>query len=88
MCKFCDNLTERKMRENWYSDPELGRWMSEYTVALVIHQWYQKRGKQSASRTIDFRSKGLGYKLNYCPECGKSLINKRKRKDDNYGKET
>ncbi len=75
MCKFCDNLSERKERENLYGyfDPELGRWIQEYTVALVIHSWYQKRGKKSAFRTVDFRNKGLGYKLNYCPECGKEL---------------
>jgi hypothetical protein len=75
MCKFCDSLAEIKERENFYgySDPELGRWMNEYTVALVIHGWYQKRGKKSASRTVDFRNKGLGYKLNFCPECGKKI---------------
>lgn len=75
MCKFCDSLAERKERRNWYgySNPELGRWMHEYTVALVIHSWYQKCGKKSASRTVDFRNKGLGYKLNFCPECGKEL---------------
>ena len=45
----------------------------EYTVALVSHTWSVSRGKRSASRTVDFRNKGLGYKLNYCPECGKEL---------------
>lgn len=74
-CKFCSNLNEYKERRNWYgyNDPELGRWKQQYTVALVIHSWYEKRGKKSASRTTDYRNKGLGYKLNYCPECGTKL---------------
>ena len=70
-CKFCSNLFEHKKRS--YTDPELGKWKQEYTVALVIHSWYEKRGKKSASRTTDYRNKGLGYKLNYCPECGVKL---------------
>ena len=42
MCEFCDSIVERKEHGNWYgySDSELGRWMNEYTVALVIHSWY------------------------------------------------
>ena len=80
MCKFCESMERNKEVERtargWATDAELleyGKWMNEYTVAIVIHSWYQKRGKKSASRTVDFRNKGLGYKLNFCPECGKKI---------------
>ena len=70
------NKEVERTARGWATDAELleyGKWMNEYTVAIVIHSWYQKRGKKSASRTVDFRNKGLGYKLNFCPECGKEL---------------
>lgn len=80
MCKFCDameyNKEALKTVRGWATDAELaefGRWMTEYTVAIVKRSWYQKKGKKSASRTIEYRNKGLGYKLNYCPECGRKL---------------
>ena len=45
----------------------------EYTVALVIRDWFPSAGKKNASRSIHYRNKGLGYKLNFCPECGKEI---------------
>lgn len=80
MCKFCESMARNKERykivRGWATDAELeefGKWMNEYTVAIVIRSWYQKKGKKAASRTIEFRNKGLGYELNYCPECGRKL---------------
>ena len=80
MCKFCESMECNKEVEGtarrWATDAELleyGKWMTEYSVAIVKRSWYQKRGKKSADRTIQFRNKGLGYKLKYCPECGKRL---------------
>lgn len=29
--------------------------------------------KRHAGRTTDYRNRGIGYKLNYCPECGRKL---------------
>lgn len=48
----------------------------EITVAMVIRTYYPGH-KRQASRTTDYRSQGCGYKLNYCPECGKKLNSKR-----------
>lgn len=80
MCKFCESMECNKEVERtargWATDAELleyGKWMIEYSVAIVKRSWYQKRGKKSAHRTIQFRNKGFGYKLKYCPECGKEL---------------
>ncbi len=80
MCKFCeamaDNKEVEKTARSWATDAELkqfGRWMTEYTVAILKRSWYQKKGKKNASRTIQYRSNGLGFELNFCPECGRKL---------------
>ena len=71
-CKFCESFEFEKQIHN---DPRLKQ---AYNVALVIHQWRADRPKSTAGRTVDYRHKGLGYKLKYCPECGINLRNKKK----------
>ena len=52
----------------------------EYSVALVIRSWKPKyRTKRHAGRVVDYRNQGIGYKLNFCPECGKRLVGNGKR---------
>ena len=79
-CEFCDKLelldfiddiikTERKTNKA----PKL---YSERTVAIVIRKWTKEKGKRHAGRTTDYRHLGLGYKLNFCPECGRKLKEK------------
>ena len=79
-CEFCQALKISKhVNEiiNSRQEPDeresIGKYMCECTVALVIHNWYKKLGKKTAGRSTDYRYRGLGYKLNYCPECGKKL---------------
>ena len=76
-CKFCEALQTRKQIHEFLSendkDKELGKYMAEYTVAIVERTWYKKRGKRSCGRTTDYRHRGLGYALNFCPECGRKL---------------
>ena len=75
-CKFCETFDFYKQI---MSDPlpfhteKPITMCDEYTVAMVIHHWYKDRGKKSASRTTNYRYRGLGFKLRYCPECGKKL---------------
>lgn len=76
-CKFCEAMeTNRHVEEisrSWTTDAELkryGRFMVEYSVAIVKRSWYRKMGKKKAGRTVEFRYRGLGFELNYCPECG------------------
>ena len=83
-CKFCDAMkTNRQVEEisrSWATDDELGqfgRYMVEYTVAIVKRSWYRKRGKRASNRTVEFRYRGLGFKLNYCPECGADMRGKQ-----------
>ena len=72
-CKFCEAMKVNRQCDKINQSPNelvYGKSMSEYTVAIVAHHWYSKMGKRTASRTTDYRHMGLGYKLNYCPECG------------------
>lgn len=78
-CVFCTALKLTKRIHKFSAEraildnPELGKYCSEYTVALVQHTWYKAYGKRHAGRTVDYRHRGLGYKLRYCPECGRKL---------------
>jgi len=83
MCKFCQSLHEikecHKIAQGWATEDEIrkhGKYMQELTAAIVDRTWYQKHGKKSSGRTVHFRNQGIGFKLNYCPECGR-LLNSR-----------
>ena len=71
MCKFCEDLEFSKQldAESEYAD----KFKQAYTVAMVKRQWLKGRSKRTASRSVGFRYRGIGYDLNYCPECGKDL---------------
>lgn len=79
-CRFCAalkssmrvNQTSREVDKLYY--PDIGLWHAEFTVALVKRGWHGRLGKRSAGRTTDYRYRGLGYELNYCPECGRRLL--------------
>lgn len=71
-CKFCEALqTHKNIRQfnNANFEPKL---YEEYNVALVIRSW-TKGNKRMAGRTTDYRYRGIGFKLNYCPECGRKV---------------
>lgn len=68
-CAFCERMALAKFIE----DKIYCGYRHEYTVALVDRHWTRERGKRNAVRGVDFRWRGLGFKLNYCPECGRKL---------------
>ena len=79
-CAFCEAYKSKRQADaitDQYQDKEdreqYGKRMYDYTVALVQHHWYKKLGKRTAGRTTDYRNKGLGFKLNFCPECGRRI---------------
>ena len=75
-CKFCESLQDWSQIHEFNNRdiPKEEETKHEYTVALVIHSWCPKyKTKRQAGRTVDYRNQGLGYKLNYCPECGRKL---------------
>lgn len=72
-CKFCETLRSWKQVKSMDSGSK-----QEYTVALVVRSWKPpKRPKFRASRVTDFWNEGMGYKLNFCPECGRALQKKQ-----------
>ena len=80
-CTFCGRLDEwREMNKLMRQDArEAGRgdYRHEYKVVLVIRSWHADRPKRRAGRTVDFRNMGIGFELNYCPECGRYLRRRR-----------
>ena len=53
----------------------------EFSVGMVARLFIKGRRGSTATVT-DYRTKGCGYKLNFCPECGKAMVIKIGR----YGK--
>ena len=47
----------------------------DWTVALCERSWTKEDGKKYAFKHLILKSEtyGIGYKLNYCPECGRKL---------------
>lgn len=72
-CKFCKELEMAISSAEKWNENDVKPLFYEYTVALVSHYWTKERGKENAGRTTDYRHKGLGYELNFCPECGKKI---------------
>ena len=71
-CAFCETLqTYKHIRSinNEHFEPKL---FEEYNVALVVRCW-KKGNKRMAGRTTDYRYRGIGFKLNFCPECGRRI---------------
>lgn len=94
MCRFCDALDVNKLcykiARKCDKDQELklyGPWKAEYRTAIVIRSWYEKKGKKSASRTVDYGGNGIGFALNYCPECGRELkktnVSSKRKENEN-----
>lgn len=63
-CAFCESLNFKREFEKHCSLPIL------FTVALVDH--LVCGNGRLAGRTTDYNG-GDGYKLNFCPECGRRL---------------
>lgn len=74
MCKFCE-----AMESCWRGDtilkkhdPDVER---RYSVAIVKRTFFKGRKGCSGSST-DYRYRGCGYELNFCPECGRKITKK------------
>ena len=83
MCKFCESLNYEKQyaRESNRNRDKEDKLKHSYNVALIRHTWTKRKGKRKACRTVDYRNQGIGYQLNYCPECGRMLKRKMKSKE-------
>lgn len=67
-CEFCENLEFQKVLDS--ANNEI---INAYSVAFVVRSWTEAKGEERAGRITDYRDKGKGYQLNYCPECGRKI---------------
>ena len=73
-CKFCEALDRYKRVEATIRDyePEVSFRLS----AAIVRRKFIKGRRGCQSSFTDYRNKGCGYELNYCPECGRDLRKK------------
>lgn len=69
-CTFCEAIALQRFVEERYNKPAgIGMVLS---AAIVSHAVVNGR---KCGRTTDYMKDGKGYKLNYCPSCGKRVKN-------------
>lgn len=70
-CKFCEAMEayKRMNRKHKKSEPGIDH---RYSVAIVIRV-FRKGIRGCCSTGTDYRHRGCGYALNYCPECGRKM---------------
>lgn len=77
-CEFCGTLAAKKTvydfkRKRPIMFGEEAKKMQEYRVAFVTRYWDKGNKRESSQYTAEWGRGGRGYKLNYCPECGRKL---------------
>lgn len=81
-CDFCRSLEGKKFFVKYYNkklkEIEAPKIRCEMSVAIVQRTWHEGVSKKHAGTETHYRCRGIGYKLNYCPECGKYLRKRRK----------
>ena len=68
MCKFCEAMQCHRQVDAILKkhDPDMSH---KYSVAIVS-RIFLKGHKGSRGTSTDYRYRGCGYELNFCPECG------------------
>ena len=76
MCKFCEAMEFNRNLDTILkkNDPEIEH---RYSVAIVKRTFVKGR-KGARGSSTDYRYRGCGYDLNFCPECGRDLNKKEK----------
>lgn len=70
-CKFCEAMeTHRKV--DTFMKEKKSNMKHRYSVAIVTRT-FMKGQKGVRSTSTDYRYRGCGYDLNFCPECGRKL---------------
>lgn len=79
MCKFCEAMETHRRVDTIMkkTDPDMEH---RYSVAIVRRMFFKGRKGAKGSST-DYRHQGCGYKLNFCPECGRDLKQKEVSKN-------
>lgn len=69
-CEFCESI--KKYKTIYTNDENLKH---EFNIGLIINTWTNANKRwRNSSRVTDLRKFGYGYKLNYCPECGRKIL--------------
>ena len=76
MCKFCEAM-ERWQKVDAFVKERDPDFEHRYSVALVVRN-FRKGRKGPKGSTTDYRYRGCGYQLNYCPECGREMKKRRR----------
>ena len=76
-CQFCAELADTKDNAEYYRQRRRnsGDYVDEYTAALVSQSYY--KGEPTGRVT------SYNHTLNYCPECGKLLMEAKYESEDN-----
>ena len=71
MCKFCEAMESHRRADTILKkhDPDMEH---RYSVAIVS-RIFRKGSKGARGSSTDYRYRGCGYALNFCPECGRKL---------------
>ena len=77
MCEFCENLTDepRQYQKDTYGEIYLVRYGRK--TLLLVEQDKCPPYAECSAKNVPIRS---GYEINYCPECGADL--RERREDD------
>ena len=76
-CPFCEelkskrNIAKFKNAHPWYYG---GKFKEEYSTAILTRKWQKDTPKRDSQRIIDCGQRECGYKLNFCPTCGKKVV--------------
>ena len=71
MCKFCEAMASNREMDKILKKhgPEMSY---RYSVAIV-KRTFRKGSKGARAYSTDYRYRGCGYALNFCPECGRQM---------------
>lgn len=71
MCKFCETMQRHERTDAILKqhDPDMEH---RYSVAIIT-RIFLKGQKGCRGTAVDYRYRGCGYELNFCPECGRKL---------------
>ena len=74
MCKFCEAMESHRKVDVIMKKHEPAVYY-QYSVAIV-KRLFRKGSKGVRATNTDYRYRGCGYALNFCPECGRDLKKK------------
>ena len=71
MCKFCEAMESNRRVDTILM--QHGSDMSHRYSVAIVRRIFKKGSKGARGYSTDYRYRGCGYSLNFCPECGRQL---------------